>query len=57
MNFNTIGYVSDIHGFSGPFSWWRANDSRFWYVCSHTQFGSDGFAVQDDFGNLVRVPA
>jgi hypothetical protein len=52
------GYVEDWNGYSGSFSWWRSNkDWRFWSICAHTNFGKDGRAVTDDFGNLVEVTA
>ena len=62
MNFQTIksvGYSDDTCGFSGAFSWLRSKTKPgFWHVIAYEQsFSRDGFAVTDDFGNLVRVPA
>jgi hypothetical protein len=55
------GYSEDRYGFTGIFSYWRSHtlgDPR-WVVISHIDsgFASDGHAVIDNFGNLVRVRA
>ena len=62
MNFHLIkfiGYSEDTCGFSGVFSWFRHKSKPgFWHVVAHVAgFSSDGYAVTDDFGNLVRVTA
>ena len=54
----THGYVGDMHGFSGPFSWWRNTlDWRFRSVCGLGEFCESGRAVTDDYGTLVKVQA
>jgi hypothetical protein len=54
--FKVTGYTDDAHGYSGLFSWWRGDKNR-WHVIGHGQFTVSGYAVVDDFGNLVRVPS
>jgi hypothetical protein len=50
------GYMDDVHGYTGAFSFWRdSNDRRYWFICGHSQFTKDGRAVMDDFGTLVEV--
>ena len=53
----TKGYTEYVHGFSGAFTWFRsALKPGFWLVIAHEEsFSRDGWAVTDDFGNLVRV--
>lgn len=54
----TTGYVDDIRGYSGAFSWWRsAVDRRFHTVMDMTGFCAEKTcrAVTDDYGNLVKV--
>ena len=53
------GHTEHMSGFSGAFSWWRsASDPlRRWAWCGH-EYGfaaAGGYAVTDDFGNLVAV--
>ena len=60
MNYQAIqsrGYSEDVSGFSYAFSWFRAaSKPGFWHVVAHVPgFSNGGFAVTDDFGNLVRV--
>lgn len=51
------GYVTDMGGYSGSFSWWRVFDEPWgrWSVLGHSAFTKDGKAVTDDFGTLVEV--
>lgn len=60
MIYDTItstGFSGDTNGFSGAFSWFRSTfKPGFWHVIAYEQsFSRDGWAVTDDFGNLVRV--
>ena len=62
MNYQHIksnGFSGDTQGFCGAFSWLRCvSKPGFWHVIAYEPgFSSDGYAVTDDFGNLVRVTA
>ena len=59
QSINAAGFSGDTNGFSGAFSWLRGTTKPgFWHVISYEQsFSRDGFAVTDDFGDLVRVTA
>ena len=51
--------VSDPNlGSTDSFTWlkWQHNH-LFWYVIGHNKFSKHSFAVIDDFGTLVPVPA
>ena len=49
-------YTEAERGFSGAFSWWTNKDKPgSWFVCGYGPFCQSGFAVVDDFGNLVQV--
>lgn len=54
-------YYFDSHpntGTSGVFSWQPSTARQgYWYVMGYDQFTTSGYAVVDDFGNLVKVPA
>jgi len=54
-------YYFDSHpntGTSGVFSWQPSTARHgYWYVMGYDQFTTSGYAVVDDFGNLVKVPA
>ena len=54
MNYNT-----HTQGCSGESIWWRSySKAGMWVVIFHgASIAYDGFAVVDDFGNLVRVPS
>jgi hypothetical protein len=59
-------YVEGIHGFTshtggncGPYSWWKCqHDQRFysWSVYAEGFHCEGGFAVVNDFGEVVAVP-
>lgn len=56
------GYSHDDGGFSGSFSWWRADRYEpvphgIWRVMPHEhEFSTEPcHAVMDDFGNLRRI--
>ena len=55
--FATTGYTDDDCGFSGAFGWFRSKlKPGFWIVAVYeSSFSKGGYAVTDDFGNLVRV--
>ena len=60
MNYQLIkseGFSGNVSGYSYSFSWFRHESKPgFWHVVAHVPgFSSDGYAVTDDFGNLVRV--
>lgn len=62
MNYQSIttrGFSEDANGYSGVFSWFRSDSKPgIWCVVAYELgFSSSGYAVTDDFGNLVRVAA
>lgn len=55
----SASYTSHKWGANDSFSWmsWLFDDSRGrWWVMGHGDFCRSGWAVVDDFGNLVAVP-
>jgi hypothetical protein len=55
-NINILGYSADTKGYSGVFSWWRSKTNRNrWYVSGYGPFTRGGYAITNDFGDLVEV--
>jgi hypothetical protein len=53
-----MSFVSDSNGSNNMYFWGyvtRANNQRVIYVMGIAAFTSSGYAVMDDFGNLVQV--
>ena len=46
-----------ILGLSGSHVWSLRHGDGGWYVSGLAEFTQSGWAVVDDFGNLVQVPA
>lgn len=55
----SASYSTDTLGCNSSFTWvsWLFSDSRGrWWVMGHHGFCRSGWAVIDDFGDLVEVP-